>query len=113
MINKKVPIKELYGVFRYNEWINEVKNSYDFDWLRKNLKEKGLLEPLVCFELKESKLSTIKKFKYQISNGNHRAYILKELYGEDYEIKICIVSEEQGESLALNRLRRISQTKYE
>ena len=107
---KKVAIKEIWGSFINPDWFLQ-NNNYDFEGLKNNIKENGVLRPLEVELLRwEESSSSVsfwakgfgetyakenfyifdKQYKYKICNGNHRAYCLLEMYGEDYEVEVKV-----------------------
>ena len=75
--------------------------SYDFERLKRDIKEQGIKTLIQCAELEinnslrgRSEYEIVnKELKYRVLDGNHRMYVLKELYGEDYELEIQIERE--------------------
>jgi len=58
--------------------------TYDWESLEKSIKKHGLLNPLYVKPYQD---------KYRIRDGNHRMYILKKLFNDDYKVKIKLWKE--------------------
>ena len=107
---KKARIKEIWGEFRTPHFMYmnvyfkrelDLIVSYDFERLKRDIKEQGIKTLIQCAELEinnslrgRSEYEIVnKELKYRVLDGNHRMYVLKELYGEDYELEIQIERE--------------------
>ena len=107
----KVPIRELWGIFRKTNYYEIEKlpqvrygviTSYNMNELESDLKKNGLKKPIKCsymdidnkayYNVQNTSEYLIihKNFKYKVLDGNHRIHVLKKLYGEDYKVKIQI-----------------------
>lgn len=112
---KKVAIKEIWGSFITPKWFLQETNkinskglpyTYDFKGLKNSIKENGVLNPLevemVWWKLDKEMVywesSLDKQYKYRILDGNHRAYCLLDMYGEDYEAEVKVTWNSRIES---------------
>ena len=97
----KVALKRIWGPFLSPRWLKkQVVRGYDLEGLKNNIKENGLLNPLdievLWFSIEPDvkywgapkEMNKLALYKYRISNGNHRAYCLMDIYGENYEVEV-------------------------
>ena len=107
----KVKIEELYGKFCSSNF----SPNRDIEELKKDIKDNGLLTPpfvvgvdvgIINNRVARAKLNNtqpskkdlerlnvfnkLPKVKYYVSDGNHRCFALRELYGDDYELNVKI-----------------------
>ena len=85
-------IRDIWGPFLTQKWFLQNKGifnkteTYDFKSLKNSIKENGVLNPLHV-EILWWESSIDKQYKYRVLDGNHRAYCLLDMYGEDYEVE--------------------------
>ena len=94
--SKKIKLKELYGHFRLSNFTPD----YDVGKLKEDIKTNGLRNDrdIVVFKIitimndtqHELFIEPLPNIKYQLWDGNHRCFVLKELYGDDHEINVKI-----------------------
>jgi hypothetical protein len=111
-MSKKVKIKNLIHNYFFTRASQRKPNMYkDYPWkaLKDSIIKNGLLEPILvskCPSMDEENNKLLKKAnnilfikkdgflkdtKYIILGGNHRTIVLKELYGEEYEVDCDIM----------------------
>ena len=79
---KVLKINQIEGHFRLEEFPKREVN-YDWDYLRDSIADEGLLANI--------SVRLTEKARYELTDGNHRMYILKEMFGEDYEVPCQIL----------------------
>ena len=86
----KVKIKELKAVHEHREvsFDNKLANSkkgilYDWDKLKNSIQHEGLKNPIRVLKTDTG---------YVVVDGHHRLRVLKELYDENYEIKVTLIN---------------------
>ena len=109
---KKLKIKNLIHNWTYTRACKNKPYMYkDYPWgaLKDSIKKNGLLEPITvskCNSMDDENVLLLKKAnnilfikkdgflkdtKYIVLGGNHRTIVLKELYGEEYEVDCNIM----------------------
>ena len=109
--SKKIKLKELYGHFRLPSFTPD----YDVEKLREDIKTNGLRNDryIIVFKIItiinnkqcEALIETWPNIKYQLWDGNHRCFVLKELYGDDHEINVKI--DDRPFTLTTNNLKHL------
>ena len=95
--NIKIKLKDIDGAYSEYTTIKELLKdktrneenvvNYKWDLLKESIKKYKNLQPL---EVKEF------NSRYRLLDGNHRHLILKDLYGEDYEVNIKIIKTDES-----------------
>ena len=97
-------LKEIFGGFRLPNFTSICKSSnYDISKLKKDIKTNGLQNDVTVFKIitivnneqhepeqREPSFPLYPDIKYQLWDGNHRCFVLKELYGDDHKINVNI-----------------------
>ena len=83
---RTIPIKEIYRSIG-----SGYGNNYDWDNLEKDITKNGLKNRIHVYVIEKNDESyhEYKKegYKYKILDGEHRACVMKKIFGENYKIK--------------------------
>ena len=94
--NKIIPRKKR-GVVKTIVWfilgiLGISMDTYDWKKLKKSIEENGYdpqkFQYIQIVETTSFKRTGISATKFPIVNGNHRVFLLKKMFGEDYEIEV-------------------------
>ena len=93
--------KILAGIATIDEIIVEEPN-YKWEVLANSIKRKGIKKPLLVKEFLDVKGSFKNPIQYKLLDGHHRAFVLHQLYGEEYKVKCKVYNELYQDSLLTN-----------
>ena len=96
----QIPLREIFikesRNHKYNTTIDEIiveEPHYKWEVLINSIKTKGLKKPLLVKEFLDVKGSFKNPIQYKLLDGHHRAFVLHQLYGEEYKVKCKVYNE--------------------
>ena len=105
----QIPLREIFikesRNHKYNTTIDEIiveEPHYKWEVLINSIKTKGLKKPLLVKEFLDVKGSFKNPIQYKLLDGHHRAFVLHQLYGEEYKVKCKVYNELYQDSLLTN-----------
>ena len=106
---KEISLKEIFikesRTDKYNTTIDEIiveEPNYKWEVLANSIKRKGIKKPLLVKEFLDVKGSFKNPIQYKLLDGHHRAFVLHQLYGEEYKVKCKVYNELYQDSLLTN-----------
>lgn len=105
----QIPLKEVFikesRTDKYLTTLEEIitkEPEYKWESLISSIKTKGLKKPLLVKEFLDVKGSFKNPIQYKLLDGHHRAFVLHQLYGEDYKVKCKVYNELYQDNLLTN-----------
>ena len=87
-------INQIDGNFRSEEFKIRERN-YDWEYLKESIDKQGLISIVGVYKVNQYHIHTVgskdSKYEYMCQDGNHRLFILKESFGEEYEVPCNII----------------------
>ena len=87
-------INQIDGNFRNVEF-KEREHNYDWEYLKESIKQQGIVSVIGVYKIEQYHIHTVgdrnSKYDYMCQDGNHRLLILKESFGEEYEVPCNII----------------------
>jgi len=106
---REIPLGEIFikesRTDKYNTTLEEImveEPQYKWEVLINSIQTKGLKKPLLVKEFLDVKGSFKNPIQYKLLDGHHRAFVLHNLYGEEYKVKCKVYNELYEDSLLIN-----------